>query len=664
MDWVIDTSEVYKDELLNDLDSDTHSSITSMTSASNVSSTNNCYRCVASINEMKECAKMIEKFTDTYFDASSIYEINISSSMKANMLKATEFVKDLKKFLEIVALDETCSVSVEEQTKIMHQHIDTLLPVLDGLKTELLKNMMDPFQRFLTSDSLYECVALFLSSQGDDGFHRQRILNANKSEGTIVLNQPDANSSQQHLAIINDTMKNLSVGHPIPRLQQLLEDVLDILNQSTDLYAISQSGSLGSMKDDTKNQVQIDLRYDDISLPGKDCWEKFVHSSYDLAHVDLTLLKTDEEKLTFFINAYNLLLLHALIISGSLPQVEVTNIIFYRKVKYNIGGYLFSLADIFNGILQCNQMKCLIFGKAFKKGDERRKFIPDRTFPEVYFGLINMTKYSPKLQVYQPTTLLDSLKQNTEDYFTRYVQILSSNQDPSEIVEIAIPTNLKEHKVELKNFWKGDSKTVLKAVSNLSTASSSISSSSLNPDMTETSSISAASGSESNIEAEKRKEVLNYLIENYHPEMFNTLTAETKKITKKTKLSYKPYQVNPPNWFTVFRSEFQKQIQDKFKVEVPASGEVLLAKQAKEKHCLIEAFFSKFSRTQKLVENASSTTTTLQSKESFCKRKRATTVWQNKSFKKKDISIIDFILGRKKDPTATPRQKKQACIIA
>lgn len=437
----------------------------------------------------------------------------------------------------------------------------------------------------------------------------------------------------------------------------MLNSLVALLTTTTDNFfaAPAKTTQSGNMKDqESNNTMQLDLNYDKIITAGS-ClsFEKFTHETFGLAHVDMSLLKSDEEKLTFFINAYNLLLLHALIMSGSLPQIEVTNIIFNRKVRYNIGGQLYSLQDIFNGILQCNQMKCLIYGKAFKKNDLRKNFIPAKTFPEVYFGLINMTKYSPKLKVYEPTTLLETLKDNTKDYFERYVQVLASSQDPTDLIEIALPSNLKQDQAEMKNFWKTDVTTVIKSVNNLSTASfnsSSQSLTSLSPEATRLSMDSSTSSTDSikSVEAEKRKNVLNYLIENYHPELASSQIGERKHISKQTKFTFKQYQSNPPNWFTIFNAEFQQQIMDRYKVEIPASGEVLLAKQAKEHNCPIEAFFSKFSRTQKLMDNAKNSSTEPETKP--IGKKRSSCVWKSKTFKKRDVSIVDFILRRTKEP--------------
>ena len=61
----------------------------------------------------------------------------------------------------------------------------------------------------------------FLSSQGEDSYHRQRVINANSKKDSVVLNQPDSGASK-HLNIINTALSDLSAKHPITRVTELL----------------------------------------------------------------------------------------------------------------------------------------------------------------------------------------------------------------------------------------------------------------------------------------------------------------------------------------------------------------------------------------------------------------------------------------------------------
>ena len=665
LNWFVDTSDILNQED----EFNSRSSFSSSSSSSSLSSTNKPFMSICNMEESKECIRRISQFQKQYFDAASIYEINVSSNTKKKVLESFIFNKGAYKGEKDLVdpntekkENEACTITLEQQMANVHHYIENVTHTLEELRSELSMNLMDPFNRFLTSDAMYECMALFMSSKGDDSFHRERLLGANKGEG-VVLNQPSG--ADKTLVMLDKSIGSLSTVHPITRVTELLNTLISILNSSTDLYSVDISNTVGSTKNsEYGTTMQIDLNYDNVSnSSATTCYpfEKFKHETFELAHIDLSLLKSDEEKIAFFVNAYNLLLLHAIIMSGSLPQIEVTNIIFYRKTKYNIGGHLFSLQDMFNGILQCNQMKSLLYGKAFKKNDPRREFIPQKTFPEVYLGLLNMSKYSPKLRVYEPTTVVQQLKDNSKDYFSRYVQVLfSSDEKVLDLIEVALPNNLREHRAELKNFWKDENLAVIKSTSHSGLSS-------ISPDQSSTMSRSSSDSfntsfmsSESVKAAEKRRNVLEYLIESYHPEMV-TKSGEFRTISSHTKYTYKSYTSNPPNWFAVFEDNFQKNITERYKVDEPAAGEILLPKKAKENNCPIAAFCAKFSRTQNLMEEKDAIEKKVEEQPKTSCRKRASAIWKNRSFKKKDVSIVDFIFGRKKSPT---EKKKKACIIA
>lgn len=234
MDWVIDTSDIYRDDI-----SDVSSTISS--SNSFVSNTNSeqsiKYVNNTSVDEIRECFKRIQQFKKTYFDASSLYEINISSTMKKKVLESLSFTKDVQEFISNTQKTQddsmssnSCSQAIEDTLNKMHSNLEKIQIVLEELKTDLLHNLSDPFQRFMSSDEMYECMALFLSSQGDDTYHRERVLNANKGDG-VVLNQPEG-----FLSIIGKTMSDLQGVHPITKITQLLESLLNVIQADTKYF--------------------------------------------------------------------------------------------------------------------------------------------------------------------------------------------------------------------------------------------------------------------------------------------------------------------------------------------------------------------------------------------------------------------------------------------
>lgn len=57
------------------------------------------------------------------------------------------------------------------------------------------------------------------------------------------------------------------------------------------------------------------------------------------------------EPKSFFINIYNLLVLHSKSRSG-IPRTNIARLLYFDRIKYNVGGHIFSLNDIENGVLR------------------------------------------------------------------------------------------------------------------------------------------------------------------------------------------------------------------------------------------------------------------------------------------------------------------------
>lgn len=80
----------------------------------------------------------------------------------------------------------------------------------------------------------------------------------------------------------------------------------------------------------------------------------YINNLSDLKYFDPFTLSTDEKKKAFWINIYNILVIHGVIeldVKHSVKEVFQ----FFRKVKYNIGNLYFTPDDIEHGILRSNR---------------------------------------------------------------------------------------------------------------------------------------------------------------------------------------------------------------------------------------------------------------------------------------------------------------------
>lgn len=89
----------------------------------------------------------------------------------------------------------------------------------------------------------------------------------------------------------------------------------------------------------------------------------------DLQRVNISEL-SENEKLAFFLNLYNAMVIHAIISVGS-PEGVIDRRSFFNDFLYLIGGHPYSLAIIENGILRCNQRSPYSIMKPFSTGDKR-----------------------------------------------------------------------------------------------------------------------------------------------------------------------------------------------------------------------------------------------------------------------------------------------------
>lgn len=96
---------------------------------------------------------------------------------------------------------------------------------------------------------------------------------------------------------------------------------------------------------------------------------RYVNLSQELHRVDLTVLSQDE-RLAFFLNLYNAMVIHAAIRVG-LPEGIIDRRSFDSDFQYVVGGRPYSLTTIVNGILRNNRRAPYSLVKPFSNGDPR-----------------------------------------------------------------------------------------------------------------------------------------------------------------------------------------------------------------------------------------------------------------------------------------------------
>uniref|UniRef100_A0A8D3C0H2 Uncharacterized protein n=1 Tax=Scophthalmus maximus TaxID=52904 RepID=A0A8D3C0H2_SCOMX len=143
-------------------------------------------------------------------------------------------------------------------------------------------------------------------------------------------------------------------------------------------------------------------------------FERYCELSIQLQRVELLSLSR-EEKLAFFINIYN-----ALVIHGSLRLGAPTNLWqryrFFNYVSYLIGGEVFTLQDIENGVLRGNRKGLAQFRRPFSQTDPRLQVALPHAEPLIHFALNCGAKGCPPIKTYTPQDIDSQLRTAAEAF--------------------------------------------------------------------------------------------------------------------------------------------------------------------------------------------------------------------------------------------------------
>ncbi|CAI9110042.1 OLC1v1010004C1 [Oldenlandia corymbosa var. corymbosa] len=131
---------------------------------------------------------------------------------------------------------------------------------------------------------------------------------------------------------------------------------------------------------------------------------------------------THEEKLAFWINIHNALVMHAILAYG-IPQNNMKRVFLLLKAAYNVGGHVVSADVIQNSILGCRMsrpgqwLRLLLLSKSkFKAGDERQGYAIERSEPLLHFALCSGNHSDPAVRVYTPKRVIQEMEAAKEEY--------------------------------------------------------------------------------------------------------------------------------------------------------------------------------------------------------------------------------------------------------
>ena len=139
-----------------------------------------------------------------------------------------------------------------------------------------------------------------------------------------------------------------------------------------------------------------------------------------LAGVRPEALESRAERLAFWINVYNALVLHGIVRLGVRSSVRrVWN--FFGRVSYRIGGHVLSLDDIEHGVLRDNHRRPWPPLPPFGAGDARRALAVSPPDPRFHFAITCGAASCPPVGVYRAEAIDRQLEAATRNFVNQEI---------------------------------------------------------------------------------------------------------------------------------------------------------------------------------------------------------------------------------------------------
>jgi hypothetical protein len=145
------------------------------------------------------------------------------------------------------------------------------------------------------------------------------------------------------------------------------------------------------------------------AMKGSQEYDAYLQKAALLRNFDFSQFKERQEKLAFWINLYNTMVIHGVIDWDIRESVKERNG-FFTRLKYAIGGYLFSLGDIEHGILRGNSRPPYRVFRPFGRKDPRFPFAVTPPDPRIHFTLVCGSRSCPPIGFYTSEEIEEQLE--------------------------------------------------------------------------------------------------------------------------------------------------------------------------------------------------------------------------------------------------------------
>ena len=144
-------------------------------------------------------------------------------------------------------------------------------------------------------------------------------------------------------------------------------------------------------------------------LRKSDEYERYRSLTSGLRDFDLQRLVGRRHKLAFWVNLYNTIVVDG-IVSLAIKRSIRESPDFFGRLKYAIGGHLFSADDIEHGILRGNARPWFHVLRQFGPRDPRKAWILQPLDPRIHFALVCGSRSCAPIEYYDAATIYDQLE--------------------------------------------------------------------------------------------------------------------------------------------------------------------------------------------------------------------------------------------------------------
>ena len=183
--------------------------------------------------------------------------------------------------------------------------------------------------------------------------------------------------------------------------------------------AVNQFKASGMNKSGTSVNYQL--------IAKSDAYQHFLEQCTPQLHqFDPNNLATRADRLAFWINLYNVLVIDAVIqfsVENSVTEGFAGILKFFRRSAYLIHNHRVSLEDIEHGILRGNSGNPYIPGPQFGKGDPRLAWVITLVEPRIHFAINCASRSCPAIGVYSPEAIDSQLNQAANNFIRQETQL-------------------------------------------------------------------------------------------------------------------------------------------------------------------------------------------------------------------------------------------------